>query len=152
MHHWQQDQYCLTNTFYPFFSSFWYLFQTENWKEKLPTLCQPLLRLGCLLSTAQSSPQKRRCVFQLKRFVSDRRTVGLTELSYFLVSVFSLKDWYYNFGIIPMDGYFIFHVIPLLLFNPICHGEGDTCARGRFFCLLCEHQGSWESVKFSENS
>ena len=29
-------------------------------------------------------------------------------------------------------------------FNPILHG-GTHCARGRFFCLLWEHQGSWES-------
>ena len=34
-------------------------------------------------------------------------------------------------------------------FNPILHGR-TQCARGRFFCLLWEHQGSWESQIFRE--
>ena len=36
-------------------------------------------------------------------------------------------------------------------FNPIYHeGRGAHCTRGRIFCLLWEHQTSWESEIFRE--
>ena len=56
----------------------WHLFKIEVWKDKVPNLCQSLQRLGWFLSTTRTSPQKKQCVFQLKLFLSDRRTVDLT--------------------------------------------------------------------------
>ena len=66
----------------------WHLFKREVLKDKSSTLCQPLLRLGCFLSTTYTSLQKKKCVFQLKLFLSDRRTVDLTHLPSIIFSFF----------------------------------------------------------------
>ena len=66
----------------------WHLFKREVSKDKLTTLCQPLLRLGWFLSKTYTSLQKKKCVFQLKLFLSDRRTVDLTQLLSIIFSCF----------------------------------------------------------------
>ena len=62
-----------------------HLFKIEVWKDKALALFQPLLQLGCYLSTTQTSPP---C------FVNNTFSlwsVGLTQLPYFLVSVIFRK-------------------------------------------------------------
>ena len=59
---------------------------SEN--QQLP---QPRLGLRCFLSTIQTFPEKMQCVFQLIIFLPYRKTVGLIQLSFFLVSAFFCK-------------------------------------------------------------
>ena len=46
--------------------------------------------------------------------------------------------------------YIVGHLDCFFEFNPIRHGGGAHFAHGRFFCLLWEHQESWESEIFRE--
>ena len=46
--------------------------------------------------------------------------------------------------------YIVGHLDCFFEFNPIRHGVGAHFAHGRFFCLLWEHQESWESEIFRE--
>ena len=65
-----------------------HLFKIEIWKDKLPTLCQPLLQLGCFLSTTQTSSQKKQQCFSIKTSLWSKNswfsTVVINNIFWFL--------------------------------------------------------------------
>ena len=111
----------------------WHLFKREVLKDKLPTLCQPLLQLGCFLSTTYTSLQKKKCAFQLKLFLSDRRTVDLTQLSSIMFSCFC----FFRKGLVDLRLQFswtnILHLACYFSLVPYCNST--DLHLNEFYCI-----------------
>ena len=111
----------------------WHLFKREVLKDKSSTLCQPLLRLGCFLSTTCTSLQKKKCVFQLKLFLSDRRTVDLTHFPSIIFSFFC----FFCKGLVYLRLQFswanILHLV--CYFSLIPYGNSTDLHLNEFYCI-----------------